>query len=149
MYGDVITLFNRYDVGADDIWLPTVLRGVDLNIDKAAIVEKYGENSTDNARLHIRCDIDDGAIVVGNKTYLPPKAWKNQSQDQAASSITFASGQDFDFFIAGEWADQRPIQDAEYLEGFYSFCNNIYDFCFAITSVARYSVIPHFEIMAK
>ena len=149
MYTDTITLFNRYDTGVADVWFPTVLKGVDLNIDKAAIVAKYGENSADNARLHIRCSIDDGAIVVGNKTYLSPKAWKSQSQEQAASSLTFASGQNFDFFVVGEWGSVYPIADEDYIEGFYSFCNNIFDHCFAITSVANYSVIPHFEIMAK
>lgn len=149
MYADTITLFNRYDTGTEDIWLPTVLRGVDLNIDKAAIIATYGENSTDNARLHIRCAIDDGAITVGDKTYLPPKEWSAQSKAEAAGSITFASGQAFDFFIAGEWGSTEPIEDADYIDGFYNFCNKLYDFCFAITSVARYSVIPHFEIMAK
>ena len=149
MYADTITLFNRYDTGAGDVWFPTVLKGVDLNVDKAAIIAKYGENSGDNARLHIRCGIDDGAITVGDKTYLPPKVWKTQSRNQAASSVTFASGQSFDFFVVGEWGDTGAISDDDYLEGFYSFCNNVYDFCFAITSVAMYSVIPHFEIMAK
>lgn len=149
MYADTVTLFNRYDNGAEDLWFPTILRGVDLNIDKAAIVATYGENSTDNARLHVRCSIDDGDITVGGKTYLPPKLWKAQSADEAANSLTFTSGQTFDFFIVGEWDSADRIDDADYLDGFYNFCNKIYDYCFAITSVARYSVIPHFEIMAK
>lgn len=149
MYADTITLFNRYDTGVEDVWLPTVLKGVDLNIDKAAIVATYGENSTDNARLHVRYAIDEGDITIGDKTYLPPKLWKAQSQEQAATSVTFASGHSFDFFVVGEWGSDIPIEDADYINGFYDFCNNIYDYCFAITSVARYSVIPHFEIMAK
>ena len=149
MYADTITLFNRYDNGTDDIWLPTVLHNVDLNIDKAAILAKYGENATDNARLHIRCEIDDGAVSVGGKDYMPPKQWKAQTQSEAAASLTFTSGSSFDFFIVGEWEGSEPISDADYIDGFYNFANNIYDFCFAITSVALYSVIPHFEIMAK
>lgn len=149
MYSDTITLFNRYDAGLEDKWFPTILRGVDLNIDKAAIVATYGENSSDNARLHIRCAIDDGAISVGDKVYLPPKLWKAQSEAEAAQSITFESGQQFDFFIVGEWGSAEPIDEDDYLDGFYNFCNKVYDYCFAITSVAGYSVIPHFEIMAK
>ena len=148
MYADIITLFNRYDTGVDDIWLPTVIKGVDLNIDKAAIIATYGENSSDNARLHVRYGGNDN-IIVGSKHYLPPKQWKAQSAEQAANSLTFASGQNFDFFIVGEWGSTVPIEDADYLDGFYNFCNNLYDYCFAITSVAKYSVIPHFEIMAK
>ena len=149
MYADTITLFNRYDAGADDLWIPTVIHNVDLNVDKAAIIAKYGENATDNARLHVRCEVKDGEIIVGNKKYYPPKAWRAQSQNEAASSITFAAGQNFDFFVLDEWKSEEPISDAEYVDGFYNFCNNLYDFCFAITSVAQYSVIPHFEIMAK
>ena len=41
------------------------------------------------------------------------------------------------------------MNDADYVDGFYNFCNTIYDYSFAITSVAKYSVIPHFELMAK
>lgn len=149
MYADTVTLFNRYDAGAEDKWFPTVLRGVDLNIDKAAIVATYGENSADNARLHVRCTIDDGAVSIGDKTYLPSKLWAAQSEAEAARSITFESGQRFDFFVVGEWLGAEAIDDADYVDGFYNFCNKLYDFCFAITSVARYSVIPHFEIMAK
>lgn len=149
MYSDVITLFNRYDMGGDDVWHPTVLRGVDLNIDKAAIVAKYGENATDNARLHVRYTSDDGVVKIGGKTYLPPKEFKAQNSAVAAKCITFATGQNFDFFIVGEWKGGEPVDDVEYIDGFYNFCNNIYDYCFAITSVAQYSVIPHFEIMAK
>ncbi len=149
MYADTITLFNRYDAGLEDLWFPTVLHRVDLNIDKAAIMAKYGENSADNARLHIRCDIDDSAISVGGKTYLPPKLWKAQSEAQAASSLTFSAGQDFDFFIVGEWGSTELVDDSLYLDGFYNFCNKTYDYCFALTSAACYSVIPHFEIMAK
>lgn len=149
MYSDTITLFNRFDTGADYLWFPTVIRNVDLNMDRAAIIAKYGENAADNARLHIRCQIDHGNITVGNKTYYPPKEWRAQAQAAAATSITFATGQNFDFFILDEWGNTEPVNDADYVDGFYNFCNTIYDYCFAITSVAKYSVIPHFEIMAK
>ncbi len=149
MYRDTITLFNRYDNGSDDMWLPTIIRGADLNVDKAAIIAKYGENSTDTARLHIKYAKSNGEIQIADKTYFPPKAWKAQTQEQAAKSITFASGQAFDFFILGEWHDTEPINDADYTDGFYNFANALYDNCFAITSAAKYSVIPHFEIMAK
>lgn len=148
MYRDTITLFNRYDNGSD-IWLPTIIRGADLNVDKAAIIAKYGENSSDTARLHIKYIADGTTSKIGDKAYLPPKEWKAQTQEQAAKSITFASGQAFDFFILGEWHDTEPINDADYTDGFYNFANALYDNCFAITSAAKYSVIPHFEIMAK
>jgi hypothetical protein len=41
-----------------------------------------------------------------------------------------------------------PIKDDDYgREGFYNYMNDRYDYVFAITKVAEYSVIPHFEIM--
>ena len=149
MYADTVTLFNRYDNGVDDVWLPTILHGVDLNVDKAAIIAKYGENATDNARLHIRSKKGAAGETIGGKPYLPPKQWRAQSQAEAEASVTFTGGQAFDFFIVGEWNGGEPVDDADYVDGFYNFCNTVYDFCFAITSVAQYSVIPHFEIMAK
>lgn len=54
MYKDTITLFNRREGDRGDTWYPTVLRNVQLNMDRAAIVEKYGAEATDNAVLHIR-----------------------------------------------------------------------------------------------
>lgn len=145
MYADTITLFNRYDAGGVDLWHPTILHNVDLNIDKAAIIAKYGENSTDNASLHVKIN----AGVIAGKTYLPPKQYAALSEAQASAHITFTPGQQFDFFIVGEWQDPSPIADEDYLDGFYNFANVTYDYCFAITSVAQYSVIPHFEILGR
>lgn len=147
MYNDMITLFNRYKGLNGDLFYPTVLHGVDLNIDKAAIIAKYGEQAADNARLHIKYAMGEDGIEVCGKKYLPPKEW--EALDEPATTITFDSGTDFDFFIVGEWEDTEPIEDNGYLDGFYDYVNTRYDHVFAITSVARYSVIPHFEIMAR
>ena len=54
MYKDTITLFNRKEGDAGDTWYPTVLRNVQLNMDRAAIMAKYGAESADNAVLHVR-----------------------------------------------------------------------------------------------
>lgn len=148
MYSDAITLFNRVRLTTGDVWYPTILRGVDLNIDKAAIIAKYGAESADNARLHIKYRLEAGAVVVGGKKYLPPKEWHRQERDEMAQSLTFTDGVDFDFFIVGEWSEDE-INDNEFIEGFYSYMNSRFDYVFSITSVAKYSVIPHFEIMAK
>jgi hypothetical protein len=65
-----------------------------------------------------------------------------------ATSLTFSDGQEFDFFIAGEWGDGSPISDDAYgIDGFYNYMNRTFDNVFAITSVGGpYTVIPHFEI---
>ena len=130
----------------------TVLRiphGVNLNIDKAAIVAKYGAESKDNAVLNIHYQIVDGQIFVDGKPSFPPKEWKRQTNDKLPETITFASGTEFDFFILGEYPEIKPILDEEYRNGFFEEVKKEYDFVFAITSVGMYSVIPHFEITGK
>lgn len=146
MYKDTITLFNRKPGGRGegDIWLPTVIKNVNLVADRAAVVAKYGAESKDNAILNIRYTVEDGEIMVAGKPWIPPKSW-----DRTMDSITFAGGVNFDFFWAGEWPDEIA-QDSDYLdEGFYGYMNRTHDFVFAVTSVSKLSVIPHFEITGK
>lgn len=131
------------------MWYPTVIDGANLLIDKAAIVAKYGTESKDNALLNIHYQTVEGKIFVDGKPYLPPKEWERQTNDKLADSITFASGNDFDFFMLGEYPTVEPIADDDYIDGFYNYVNSEYDFVFAITSAAKYSAIPHFEITGK
>lgn len=147
MFSDTVTVFNRYRSRLGDMWYPTVIHGANLLIDKAAIMAKYGAESKDNAVLNIHYQVVNGQIVVGGKPYLPPKEWDRQTNDKLAESITFTSGTDFDFLILGTYPITDPIADDDYLDGFYNHVNSEYDYVFAITSVAKYSVIPHFEIM--
>lgn len=149
MYSDTITLFNRHEQTGGVVWYPTILRGVDLNVDKAAMIAKYGEQTADNAMLHIRFKRNSGEVYIGDKRYLPPKLWANQTADELPGTLTFTGGSGFDFFIVGEWDDTAPINDNEFLDGLYNYMNKRYDFVFSINSVAQYSVIPHFEITAK
>lgn len=146
MYQDTITLFNRKpgERGQGDTWLPTVIKGVNLNIDRAAILAKYGAESQDNAMLSIPYKKDGESVQVAGKTWMPPKAW-----DKSESTLTFTSGNDFDFFWKGEWTD-GIVSDSDYMhEGFYNYMNRVHDYVFAVSAVAMYSVIPHFEIMGK
>ena len=156
MYADVITLFNRRKEESGEVWYPTIIRNVDLNADKGAIIAKYGEKSTDTASLHVRfTPSGEGDFILchdgeGNelrKRYYPPKEWGRL--DNFTDTITFQDGNDFDFFAVGAWADE-PIRDLDYVDGgLYNYMNKWYDHVYAITSVAKYSVIPHFEILAK
>lgn len=150
MFNDTITVFNSYEDSFKNItWYPTVIRGVNLLIDKAAIVAKYGAESKDNALLNIHYQTIDGQIFVDGKPYFPPKEWKHQTNDMLAESITFASGTDFDFFMLGEYPIKEPIKDENFRNGFFEEIKKEYDYVFAITSVGNYSVIPHFEITGK
>ena len=149
MYSDKITLFNHYKSRLGDMWYPTVIEGTNLLIDKAAIVSKYGAESKDKAILNIRYEMRNGKIVINEKPYLPPKEWESQTNDKLAESITFTSGVNFDFFMLGEYPETEPIMDSDYIDGFYNYINAENDFVFAITYVAYYSAIPHFEITGK
>lgn len=151
MYQDTITLFNRKpgDRGQPDTWYPTIIRNVNLNIDRAAILAKYGAESQDNAMLGICYTQENGEIRIPcvadtPKPWMPPKAW-----DRTEDSLTFTGGTNFDFFWKGEWTG-GIVSDSDYGgEGFYNYMNRTHDYVFAISAVAMYSVIPHFEIMGK
>ena len=149
MYNDTVTVFNRYvDSLGNTIWHPHVLSGVNLIVDKAVITAKYGEVSKDNAVMNVKYRLVDGNIMIEDKPYLPPKEWENQANDKLPESITFSSeGNQFDFFMSGDYGSEEPILD-EYGD-FYSDMQKKHDYVFAITSVAKYSVIPHFEITGK
>ena len=150
MFKDTITVFNSYEDSLKNItWYPTVIHGVNLLIDKAAIIAKYGAESKDNAVLNIHYHTVDGQVFVDGKPYLPPKEWERQTNDMLAESITFASGTDFDFFMLGEYPVKEPIKDEDFKNGFFEEVKKEYDYVFSITSVAKYSVISHFEIMGK
>ena len=146
MYRDTVTLFNRKpgERGQGDTWYPTVIKGVNLNIDRAAILAKYGAESQDNAVLYVYYQKTADKILIAGKPWMPPKAW-----DRTVGSITFSSGTNFDFFWKGEW-DGGIVSDSDYgSEGFYDYMNRMHDYVFAISYVAMYSAIPHFEIMGR
>ena len=147
MYKDTVTLFNRRREGKSDVFYPTILRGVDLNDDKAAVMAQYGAQSTDRAILHVKCRKENGVLMAGGKRYLRPKEW--QKDGDPAGSITFTAGQRFDFFWEGEWTGDSLIRDDDYKNGFYEHMNTNYDSVFAVTAAARYSVIPHLEVTGK
>lgn len=150
MYKDTITLFNRKEGDEGDTWYPTVLHNVQLNMDRAAILAKYGAESADNAVLHIWYKQDGENKIVGEKLWRPPKMWDQLLEPEKA--LTFTTGTRFDFFWLGDWGNEDPVHDADYFADtdFYTYMNRTHDYVFAISSVGGpYSVIPHFEIMGK
>lgn len=150
MYTETITLFNRYTSTQGDYWYPKVLENVDLIVDKAAINAKYGTDSSDTAKLHVKYKTVNGNVDINDYTYYPPKAWEDLTNDELATAITFRSGQSFDFFVLGAFQYTEPIDDSKYRNGFYDYMNKEYDNVFAISSASNpYKVIKHFEIMGK
>jgi len=157
MYSDIVTIFNFYESNTAAIWYPHVLSGVHLETDRGRIMKLYGPDSTDNAQLHIPfVDKDRKRVVVDASgkelPWLPPKEWRKQVNDLLDDSITF--NPTTDFFMAGAWDGDGPVDDADYTdrryEGFYAFMNAEKDFVYLISSVGGpYKVIPHFEILGK
>ena len=150
MYNDTVTLFNRKEGGEGDTWFPTVLRNVHLNMDKAAILAKYGPNAADAAVLNIRYTKDGEKKMVAHKRWLPPKEWEKQLDHGQA--VTFTPGDRFDFFWVGDWGSEELVRDADYFSDtdFYTYMNRTHDYVFAVSSVGGpYSAIPHFEILGK
>ena len=140
MYKDTVTIFTR----AGNVWYPTLVKGADFNGNRAAILARYGENSKDNAELHLR--LGKCGCVAG-KRYVLPKEWDSLT-DKADSFAMRES----DFFIVGDYtslATGGTVSDLTYHDGFYNHMNRTYDNVYLITSVARYSVIPHFEVLAR
>lgn len=150
MYNDTVTIFCRSTSTGETVWYPHVVYGVNLQVDRAAIVAKYGEQSQDAAALNIRYAVEDGKVMVWDKPWLASKAWESQTEDEKSRSIKFTPGQSFDFFAAGVWDDDTPVHDSDYgIDGFYDYVNKVSDYVYAITSVTKYDTIPHFEIMGK
>lgn len=157
MHSDTVTIFNFYESNTAAIWYPHVLSGVHLETDRGRIMKLYGPDSTDNAQLHIPfVDKDRKRVVVDASgkelPWLPPKEWRKQVNDLLDDSITF--NPTTDFFMAGAWDGEGPVDDADYTdrryEGFYAFMNAEKDFVYLISSVSGpYKVIPHFEILGK
>ena len=147
MYQDTITLFNR----TGGVWKATVLHNVDLNVDQAALIAKYGADSKDRASLHIRyVQGDDGPLVRHGLTSYPvkePKAYTGEGDTIAFRPAS--QGEVVDFFLVGAWDGEPVINDGDYAAGFFDYLSGTRDGVYTITSVARYSVIPHFEILGR
>lgn len=154
MYDATVTVFNYYESSTVRLWYPHVLSGVHLETDRGQMIQKYGPDSTDNARLHIEFSEKDGQKIITDSDgkelpWIPPKEWKKQVNESLPESITFNSG---DFFMLVAWDGDSVINDDDYAdrqsEGFYAYMNREKDFVFKITSVGGpYMLIPHFEIL--
>ena len=147
IYTQTATLFNRVNADGDIYWYPTVLENVHLIIDKAVLISTYGEHCTDNARLHIRYTTQGGNVLVQGKKYRLPKEFRRDGDPE--EDITFTPGDEFDFIMEGEFGSTVPVKDSDFRSGFFNYMNRAYDNVFAITSAAKFNLIPHFEIGAR
>lgn len=130
MFNDVVTVFNL----CNGLWYPAVLHNVRLQTKSGIKQKNNGISSEDNAMLFVQTS----SGRIGDKTYLPPKEWLLSAKD---SNVTFTEG---GFFVSGEYTD--VVSDEDYTDGYYSHMRETHDDCYLITTVQRFTVIPHFEI---
>lgn len=134
MYKDTVTLFSLYQ----NVWYGTVIEQCDLNVDQAKILTRYGENSKNQALLHVK--IEDGKVA--GKELVKPSNFDG-------SNFTINTGNDFSFFVEGAYGE-LVVEDDEYVtessDGFFDYLKG-FGGVYACKGVAEYSVIPHLEIL--
>lgn len=145
MFAATVTLFNFHEKSGK--WYPTVISGVDLQVDTASKLSTPGvADGTDTVTLLIQSKRDKTVTTAkGPKTYLGPKAFVQCENPEA--HITFKP--ECDFFYEGVWPSTEPIVDEDYDSGFYDEVNNSHDGVYAVKSAAFLGLIPHFEIGGK
>ena len=104
LYKQTITLFNRKKENGVDFWYPFILDGVHLIMDKAIIISTYGEQSQDNARVHIQYNPTSAGPQVKNKTYMLPKVYAESGNPLV--NFTLGYGDNFDFIMEGAFAEE-------------------------------------------
>lgn len=147
MYQDTVTIFNRKITQKGAVWYPTVAEGVQLSWEAAPAAAGFGWKQNDRAAVLIPYIPQEGTPAVAGKLYLPPKMW--QRVDEPELYVTFAGGEDFDFFILGAWPELEPVEDAQRPGGFYEHMCRTWDGTFAVTGVHKFNALPHFELTGR
>jgi len=151
MYSEVITLFNHHSDRLGDAWYPHLLTNVDLIVDRASVIAKYGPETSSSAKLHIKYDSDGNNLSINGIPYINPKEWHNLTTDERKEYITFNSdGINADFFVIGDAGYTEPIfDDASAQNSLIERISKEKDTYTIVTVSEPYKVIKHFEIMAK
>lgn len=164
IYSQTITLFNRIPGknGEPTMWIPTVIDGVHLIVNRSSSWNSHGGKNSDDVKLHIpyiwhgydsviscRSGTDESSII--QKKWYEPIAWRKQPDPENGITFSFGENDDFDFFVEGVFEEfQSPISEQNFeRKGFYGYMNKMYDNVFVITSYQKFGLIPHFELTAR
>ena len=148
MYEDVVTVFDRRRTEDGRIlWYPTVIEGVHVDASFAAGEAGYGRSRDCKAAVLIPYIRMEGAPTVAGKLVLPPRLWRQV--DLPEMYVTFAGGEDFDFFVTEDWQSTDPVADDAYEGGFYGYMARTRDGVFAVAAVCRYDALPHYEVTGR
>lgn len=140
MFDKTVTLFNYH--ASTKRWHITTLQGVNFNDNRAAKATQQGVTNGDTVSLLLPVDISGGSISYEGKLYVKPKEYA--ALDNPADVFTLTP--ETDFFVVGNCRFNTPIDESEYMDGFYTEMNAELDDVYLITSAAFFSLIPHFEI---
>lgn len=140
-YADTVTIWNKYVDGLweKETWIPTLVENVRLLVSRGNNIQNSGNSSADSARLHIS-DIESNP----KKPYKTPAEWNALLPEEKSKFFTLES-ENGSFFAEGD----STAVDASAHENFFEFMKKSYSNCFKITSVDRFSIIPHFEVWGK
>ena len=147
MYEDTVTIFNRRTDAGRTLWYPTVIEGVHVDMSLGAARAAYGRGRDCRAMALIPYFRTEGAPVVAGKLFLPPRLWRQT--DCPEMYVTFAGGEEFDFFIPEDWGSAQPVEDDAWDGGFYGHMARSRGDVFAVDAVCRYNALPHFEITGR
>lgn len=151
MYSETITLFNHHSDRLGDTWYPHLLTGVDLIVDRASVIAKYGPETASSAKLHIRYVNDENGISINGIPYVPYKEWHGMTTDERNGKITFNTDSDnADFFVIGDIGMTEAVFDSvEAPDSLIERISKQMDVYVLATVSEPYKVIKHFEILAK
>lgn len=164
IYTQTITLFNRIPGrnGEPTMWVPTVIDGVHLIVRRSSGWNNHGGRTSDDVMLHIpftwrgddamiSCRSKDDKTQKVLKKWYSKEDWHRNLEPEDGITFAFGESDDYDFFIEGVFDEfPSPISDRNFeRKGFYGYMNTNYGNLFAITSVQRFSLIPHFELTAR
>ena len=142
MFQDVVTVFNR----REELWYPTVLRGVQVQAAEGAAPTALGGERTGAVTVLVPYVPGEPDTVAG-KTYLPPKKWRQTAEPEKC--VTFTAGERFDALLLGPWEGAGPIRDDTWPEGFFARLRRERDGVYAVAAVKRFRSLPHFEIEGR
>lgn len=143
MFDKTVTIFNQ----SNGVWYPKTYRNAQVITDRGYVRRVYGDTANDSVIVHIPCKYGVGTCLLTDEIeFVLPKEF-DASADKSTIA-TFRSGVNFDIILIGEY-ENTPIADDEYSGGFYKHLKSEKDGVYALTNVAQYYVVPHFELTGK
>ena len=144
MFGRTVTIFSKHH----DTWYPRVFNDTQVSQDRGYIKRTYGETANETVSVHVK---RKNGKAEGLYDVYEPKAWSElQSVDGAICFNTVDTGC---LLWLGDYStideDLEPIADASVPKGFYSYFRGEHDNVYALTQVATFVEIPHWEIAGR